>query len=584
MKKAVKSILALTLVIALLAACGQQAAPPAEEGGAAPAPAAAAAQPQPAAPAAPAGDGVPAEGADTNNGRPFNSTPIAWDGRDTSRYLHGVNLTILPIVNEPLTIDLWRPFSSTVISSLEESEVWIEMERRTGLTLNWFHPPVNQDADNFTLRIAADDLPHVFINAPTFPGGPARAIEEGIYMELTPFYERGYMPNFAWLRANHPEAAEIRRGTTDDLGRILGFRMIDIVPTHPWSGLWIRQDYLDNLGLSVPNTIPEWDYVLRAFREYTGSFVLGHRLDHWYGTETNHQFAGSFGASFANFINENGTARFGAAVPGFRDYLELMNSWWEAGILDPDFATRSHDDYFSNMARGFLAFGAAYGEIGQAKMTGQYFNPDWAVTPLANPAPAPGVPVRLSSQNNSIVRGDQSFVTDRSYNEGIIEYVIRLFDYFYSQDGGDLMSYGIYGHTSTWAPDGSIQWIHPSLGTPGADFWTLTYQFKMRPMSFLRDSSAYHFEPEVWECIAVWGAADNSWVFPDLYALTPDEASEWAGIVADLQTHRMDQSLAFIIGARPIDQFDAYVAELEAMGLRRGEQIYQAALDRFLAR
>jgi len=534
---------------------------------------------------------LPPEGPDTNNGRPFNATPTAWDDRDTNRFLHGVNLTVLPIVSEPVEIELWRSFSSTVITTLEDSEVWQEMERRTGVRVNWFHPPVGQASENFSLRIAADDLPHAFVNPPAFPGGPAAAVEEGIYIELTPYYEAGWLPNFAWLRANHPDAAEISRGTTDDLGRILALHMIDIIPSHPWSGLWIRQDYLDNYGLDVPVTIQDWDHVLRTWRDSRGSWVLGFEYpDSPSGTggvQTNSAFVGSFDAGFRRWLNLDGNAVHGSIQPGYADWLALMNSWFVDGILDPDFAVRTGDDRYAQIANGnFLAFDRAYGGMGQQLLTGRTHTPEMAVTPLGNPAREPGAHTRISSQNNSIVRGDRTHITDRVHNEDITEIVVRWFDYLFSQDGGDLLSYGIFDHTSRWDANGEVEWIHPVLTEDeDADFWTPVYLFKMRPMSFLRDSTAYVFVDEVWECIRVWGAADNSGILPvDLITLTPDEAAEMASIMTDVDTHIYEQTLAFIVGSRPLDQFDAFVAELESMGIRRAEEIQQAAFDRLLVR
>ena len=528
---------------------------------------------------------LPPEGPDTNNGRPFNATPVAWDDRDPDRFLHGVNLTVLPIVNEPVEIELWRGFSSTVIQNLNESEVWQEMERRTNVKVNWFHPPYGQSTENFNLRIAADDLPHAFVNPPSFPGGPAAAVEEGIYLDLTPYYEAGWMPNFSWLRNNHPEAAEIRRGTTDDEGRILALHMIDIVPSHPWSGLWIRQDYLDRHGFDAPTTIQEWDHILRTWRDERGSWVLG--LNYYGGIQTNTAFVGSFDAAFRRWLNLDGRAVHGSIQPGYAEWLALMNSWFEDGILDPDFAVRTGPDRYTQVANGnFLAFDLAYGGLGQQLLTGRTHTPEMAVTPLPNPAREPGATVRISSQNNSIVRGDRTHITDRVHHDGNTEIVVRWFDYLFSQDGGDLLSYGVFDHTSVWDANGEIEWIHPILTEDeDADFWTPVYLFKMRPMSFLRDSTAYVFVDEVWECIRVWSAADNSGQLPiDLITLTADEAAEIAGIMADVNTHIYEQTLAFIIGARPLNEFDAYVAELESMGIRRAEEIHQAAFDRLNVR
>ena len=590
MKKFASLLFVLVIGVIILAACQTNNAPAEVDAPAGDTPAVTTPADAPVIADAPDAVDVreaPPEGADTNNGRPFNLSPVAWDTRDTSRYLNGINATILPIVDNvgDLEIEIWFPFNSTIMTTMDESEVFQEAERRTNVVVNFFHPPVGSEADNFMLRIAADDLPHIFWNGHNhYPGGIAQAVQDGIAIDLTPYYNAGFMPNIEWLRNHHPLAEEINRGFMDDFGRMLAVIMIDIVPSHPWSGMWIRQDWLDDFGFAVPETIDDWDTILHAWRDATGTFVLGHNLEDWYGVQTNFAFAGAFDSGFRQFINMDGTVGHGSVQPGFREYLELMNRWWEAGIIDPDFATRTHDDYNSQVATGgFLAFGLAYGELGQAKMTGMHLEPRWQVTPVAMPTSRPGQVTRLG-QNNSHVRGARAFLTDRVSNEGLQEPILRWMDWWYSQDGGDLASYGIEGHSFEWMPDGSFNFIHPSLDTPDADFWTLFERFKMHEWIYLRDSTAYQMEPEVWECIDVWGAQDLTWVIPDNRVPTPEEARDLAGIMADLDTHILEQTLAFITGTRPIDQFDAFVAELESMGIRRAEEIEQAAVTRYLSR
>jgi putative aldouronate transport system substrate-binding protein len=392
------------------------------------------------------------------------------------------------------------------------------------------------------------------------------------------------MPNYRWLRNYHPIAEQLRRGTTDDLGRIIRFAMIDIVPTHPWSGLWIRQDYLDDFGFDAPTTIEEWDHILRTWRDDRGSWVLGHNL--YQGVQTNFAFVGSFDAAFRRWLDIDGRATHGSAVPGLGEYLTLMNRWLSDGILDPDFFTKEGADFDASIANhDFMAFDSWYGNAGQVTLTGRGTEPRMQLRPLNNPAREPGAPVRIASQYNCIVRGDSSFVTDRVHSDGNAETVIRWMDYWYSQDGGDLAAYGIIGHASQWDENGEIEWIHPVLDDPHMDFWTPVLLFKIRPWSFLRDSSAYYNPPEIWESIRVWGEGDHSFVMlTDLTTLTPSEAEEMAGIMVDIDTHILEQSLAFITGARSLDQFDQYIAELESMGIRRAEEIQQASLDRFNAR
>jgi putative aldouronate transport system substrate-binding protein len=225
----------------------------------------------------------------------------------------------------------------------------------------------------------------------------------------------------------------------------------------------------------------------------------------------------------------------------------------------------------------------AYGDVGPVNMGGRIQDPDFKIVPVVTPSSQPGQITKLG-QNNSNVRSARAVVTDRAVDEGIEETVIRWMDYWYSQDGGDLASYGIEGHSYEWGDDGNFHFIHPMLQTPDADFWSIYHVFKMHEWAYLRDSTSYEMEPEVWECIDLWGAQDLSWVFPDNIAFTPDESSEIARIMTDIDTHTLEQSLAFITGTRSISEFDTFVTELDSMGLSSAVEIRQAALTRYLNR
>ena len=56
------------------------------------------------------------------------------------RQHYGADLTQLPIVEEPLTIDVWRRFSSTIMDSLADCEVFKKMEELTNVRVNWLVP------------------------------------------------------------------------------------------------------------------------------------------------------------------------------------------------------------------------------------------------------------------------------------------------------------------------------------------------------------------------------------------------------------------------------------------------------------
>lgn len=209
--------------------------------------------------------------AEDNNGRPYNDGLVKYDTR-ADKYLNGANLTKLPLVEEPTTIKVWQGFSSTIMQGADECLVFQELEKRTGVKVEFLYPPVGRETDNYNMRIASGDLPHIFTTPPAYPGGDIAAVEDEVYVDLTPYYEKGLMPNLKFLVDNNPDIA---KDLFNDEGQLLFFPQIDIVPAAPWSGLWIRQDWLDELNMEIPTTIEEWDKVLYAMKELKGVAPLG---------------------------------------------------------------------------------------------------------------------------------------------------------------------------------------------------------------------------------------------------------------------------------------------------------------------
>ena len=65
--------------------------------------------------------------------------------------------------------------------------------------------------------------------------------------------------------------------------------------------------------------------------------------------------------------------------------------------------------------------------------------------------------------------------------------------------------------------------------------------------------------------------------------MTPkeEEISEFTRILTDIQKYAEEMLIKFIVGQESLDNFDAYLAELEARGMSRATKIMQDAYGRF---
>lgn len=156
-------------------------------------------------------------------------------------------------------------------------------------------------------------------------------------------------------------------------GRCLGAatydgRLMAIPSTNPDDApnqVWIRQDWLDELGLTIDEdknsciTRDELEMVAREFidKDPGGSGnPVGVAFTYTMDGSSNLAISGianSFGAYPKKwFKNDDGTVYNGSTTEEMKETLECLSGWFEEGLLDPQFGTRTWDDIVALMTNG----------------------------------------------------------------------------------------------------------------------------------------------------------------------------------------------------------------------------------------
>lgn len=140
--------------------------------------------------------------------------------------------------------------------------------------------------------------------------------------------------------------------------------------------LWVRADWLDELGLSIDEdmdgkiTLSEMEEMAAAFLEAdpdgTGNPV-GIALAYWlnandYSSSTYcmTSIAGAVGSFPRLWLeDEDGNLFYGSVREETKEALGILHNWFEEGILDPQFGTRTFDDITALLTNGQtgIAFG-----------------------------------------------------------------------------------------------------------------------------------------------------------------------------------------------------------------------------------
>jgi len=366
--------------------------------------------------------------------------------------LLGAGATVASAAADPITITYWAPLPADkvapVFTTNADMDLWKELEARTGVHVEWLHPPVGQENENRNLMLASDQLPDVIEwDFSGYPGGALKAIDDGIILKLNDLID-AHATNLTAFLENNPM---YRKDYALDDGTLYGFPFLR---GHPmllvWRGPVVRDDFLEDAGLDLPVTIDDWTEMLRAFKAsgVTYPFSMA-RLEELWGQE----LAGAFESSSEFFLDVDGKVAYGPIQPGFKDYLSTMHTWFAEGLLDPDFATQDLTTLRSKILNGEVGafMGNMGGGIGYLYNTiGKTQDPsiDFSLAGVGHPVLEEGKKSRFGQYDNYMTSMHVSVSAD--VDEAILPRLIEWLDYGYGYDGYILFNFGVEGKSFNW--------------------------------------------------------------------------------------------------------------------------------------
>ena len=166
----------------------------------------------------------------------------------------------LPMYDEPVTLELFYPVRSGnhPSKSDEKSVFWRRLEDNLGYHFEWTEPYQSAASEQFNLVVAAGDLPHIFFESllaregSAYTGGYDVAVEEDVYLDLTPYLEE-YAPHYNYLLQD----PQIYNDIVTEEGRIVPFATINSEPAKTGMGPVVNKEYWEATGLGIPSTIDE---------------------------------------------------------------------------------------------------------------------------------------------------------------------------------------------------------------------------------------------------------------------------------------------------------------------------------------
>ncbi|WP_449600779.1 extracellular solute-binding protein [Paenibacillus sp. Marseille-Q9583] len=552
-----KMILSVTMILSLLSACGSQG------NGNANAPS------------------TPKE--DTTN----SATDSATAPDPLGKYPETVTVTEILGYNppeDPRTPSGITPEQNAYLKDLKEM-MNIEVKYK------WTVPSA-QFEQKFSLAMASGDLPDVIeVDQKNYE----KLKKQDMLADLTDAYAQYASPA---LKAYMDSDGGFAMKTFSADGKQLGIPAFED-PFLSTQLLWIRQDWLNNLGLQAPKTIDELEKVAQAFthndpdqngKNDTYGIAMQKNLFFW-GFDVRGFFNGfgaypSVGDKQSAWIKGGDDKLLpGLIQPEVKTALGKLQAWYKDGIIDKEFALKDENKAVEDLTAGKV--GISYGE---------WWYPNWPLNSSVDKDPkADWIAIQLPGMDGPAkslvpkIRSNKIFVVNKKMKNP--EAAIKMLN-FYIEVGNKKYK------DKNKAADGYVyNWFNPRIANPvdidtiyrevnkaldanqteitidDANYKTVADTFKATK-DFLAGDTSNATKGVNWGQYYSRAAKDGGWgltrqikenqqfVYNEFYGLPTPTVVEKGGQLDKL----MQESFTKIIMGGSLDDFDKFVDSWKALG------------------
>jgi putative aldouronate transport system substrate-binding protein len=495
--------------------------------------------------------------------------------------------------------------------SLKDNLFTQEVEKKFDIDFDWQTTTYDGSVagEKRQISLASGDYPDAYFLVPWVDGFSRNEIlkygQQGVLMPLEDLIDE-YAPN---LKKRFEEKPDWEQSVTAPDGHIYAITQWSecFHCSYP-SKLWMNTTWLDALGLEQPTTTEELRTVLRAFKDGDPN---GN------GAADEVPLSGSASEPIINYLMNAFTyapvggpssppplvldgdeVALNATSDSWRAGLEYITSLAEEGLLDTAAFTQNGDalkalgDSADAQILGSAVTLHPYVFVSADSPDGRDKNYD-AVAPLAGPDGT-----QLATWRSPVNPVGTFALTNKATEDERIE-AIKLLDYLATDEGQIRASMGPEGDAWVPAVDGDLA-LDPELDPT---FRPVTYDetsnAAWRSMSQYWDSLEFRnaqvvpediYTPDGYERRLLYATQEYEPFKPDESVLFPVEklwpdletSAELAELQTNIATYITQAQAEFVTGQRDIADdgaWDAYVADIEGLGLARYLELLQAAYD-----
>lgn len=471
---------------------------------------------------------------------------------------------------QEMTLKLLRPEHPSQPVK-QDTPVIRAIANKTGVKLQVESVPQTGYNDKKRALIATNNIPDVI---QVVQADLNEFAKTGIFLPISDYLDR--MPNFKKVMQDNPE---IKRLYVD--GKLYGLPAVVQNNLQYGKAPVIRTDILQKLNLQVPTTFDELYTVLKKMKEaYPDSYPFSSR-----GLAFLDAVAFGMGGGVGIYYDpdvDGGKYVYGSNRPEFKKVLTYLNKLFQEKLLDPDFAVTTTQTWGEKNSTGKSFF--IYDNNSFAINYNQALQKD---NPQAKFDVIPYFKNEAGKTRGYLYpRGwlnENYAISSKVKNP---EAVIKFYDWLYSPEGAEVSNFGILGETyekvngEPKVLDSVIAKyktaadpVRTMMSELGAGFLALSPLVDERPVTQMSDPIVVKWSEQLKK-------GPGAYVWPGIGPSFTKEENDKIKEITSKTGPIEEDILKFIMGSKPLSDFDAFAASLDKAGVAQLEKIFNDALAR----
>lgn len=494
------------------------------------------------------------------------------DGREMVGNMY---VTGYPIVKETETIRILL----TADADPSTMKLWNDYAEKTNINVEWDYYDYSTALEKKNLMYSSRDYPDMV-------GGWLLADEDivtygsDVYVSVEELIAK-YAPNITKALDEFPKARATM--TTPD-GHIYGFGIMGPQTDCSWIS-FINQEWLTQVDLEMPQTLDEFESVLKAFKEQDANKNGDFNDEIPFAFYNDPYIYGSMFGAFGRLDNEehlvfeNGKVVFTADKEEYKNAVRWLNSLYGQGLIDQEAFTQDSTQYGTKGKSGDVStYGVFIDYNGVNAVNQERYEKEYVVL-----APLKGDNgTRLWGDGDKWIFRNQLAITSAAKNP---EVIVRWIDGLYDPDMSYQVCYGPLGTVTEKAADGSYRYMEFPKEKTESDIRNAETVSAL-PYCIMPD---FHAKIEANPGTLIKQKADlevTPYITKEPYPIvwkTQEEGKELAMITGDIKKLVNEKRAQWITGQSDIDKdWDTYLESLQKMQLDKYVTINQQAADRYL--